>query len=448
MKKICLLFLFCCFLTGCNQEEPGEELVMPTAKQTEEGEAVASDIGEGKESYLLSSVTAGSGSNFLETDSRFYTVQMRKETSGGYLFEDLEEGLENSYSGNALEGTFGAGLYYSDREKMEWKMSCQKRENGLVCDHKNLYCNSILSFGNISIGMYENAIYFASFEDAQEGELVLFRCGLNGEEKEKLYALPFIEGGFTGGVFHNGYYFYYVYTVRPESGEIEKEVIYQCSLKDGTCSVILEENNEGDFYGYQLYPRGNQLYLVRKGEEENRIFQYDFLDGTLEMVLEHCPKGYFYPREESFCVSVRGEGVYEFDKNTKEQRQIVSQQEGEEGIAYPDEDYYYSGLGVMESAREQDRLVIYDHDGETVCELPFPQGTYEGLVPSDEATVFYYEGKYWEGQTVTGPISLYYFASTEDKVFFTEATTIGLPTWYLEKKDIGTEALEWKQIGG
>ena len=422
-KSILLALFFLLALTGCQKEEEGKEEF----------------ISKTREGYCLHTVDSGSSSLFWEGETRFYMAGVPLRLYGvdankpAMTVEEMED-----RGGGFIYNKTGSYLYYCEKEGMEgWKPLCEKPG----CRHQDWNCNSYLGPWSVSVGFYDNHIYYMSFDYSGENEMGIYRMDLNGGEKEEVKKLPYHNGWKTGGLYHNGQYFYYQYELK-ENGIAEE--LYVCSLEEGGEPELILEEESDTLLAYRMYPLGDKVYIQRQGEDVWKLFCYEIGDGKLTTLSEDCPKGYFYPMEEEMMTISEEEGAVIWKYDGEEKREVYRPQE-ESGLYY-DGDYFYECLPLWRENELKDELRILNPDG-TECqtltyhvrdiyeEMEYSREDWEEGSKSgaDERLPTYYE-------------TLYYYGSTEDYVFFSFERPGYIPSYYLEKEKIGTDELEWKPL--
>ena len=193
----------------------------------------------------------GGASLLWETKESYYIIYADKGI--GSMDGDNSQ-IEKKFSDIGKKTTggkkTGGYLYATGKDTLDWKEVCTNSH----CSHTGFYCEARLAGGQVSVGIYDEHLYFTSFDYAGENEMGLYRMKMDGSDRELIDNLPYEKGWSTGGLYHDKYYLYYMYQRNLENDTAD-ERIYVYSLKEeGNPVLILEEKEASDLISYRMYP--------------------------------------------------------------------------------------------------------------------------------------------------------------------------------------------------
>ena len=336
------------------------------------------------ESYVLTSYDRG---NLVETQEGIYKVNGSE--SSGYV-------------------------YYAEKDSMEWLPLCSRAD----CTHTNEDCNACIGD---KLGIYQNKLYYIQ-RNVMTGPSI-WRMEMDGSNHEKVRDIPSESYITNEECFHKGFLIYYV-SGTDEKGQIWTEARAASLEGDDQQYDVIERTAEGENSYYLFFPYEDRVYFTRSivGENQENIVQGVWtLEGKETKILQENWKGItcLSGGEDCLYMTYSDDGVYRIDKETFEPARIM-ETPAPDGLTFTDGQYIYkAGIDALFGDLGVDELIIYDMEGQEVARLDFPEG-----------------------------VNPCYLAATSNGVlFYTQSMGwTGLPDYYIEKADIGTDKLEWKEM--
>lgn len=426
MAKKAAAFLLCMaalFFCGCEGK--------PTASTSVETGA-ATNAPRCYDFHYGTLLSIGSGNNILETEDAVY-----------YLFQDH--------------------IYYSDKTYKEFLPLCGKPD----CNHKNADCDALICTKS-GIWIYDGYLFYVDAvpeDDEHEvyvTEPALWRMRLDGSQHEKVMQLPIQDFGFTplrnswSYVFTNKYLYvacsaYQTDSVGPEASNGAARCSYVIQLDSFEVSIIPSDNAPApqSFVGLPLAGRGSLLYSVRSHEDDPEtglldlaVFDLDTLEGrsigTLAKNFYYLEGGFLLQDHafEYICFDAQNMrmSLYRMDLETGE-NELLSEGGVQEARWYNmDWKNQYLFCHCRSSALDRSEWGFYafDPDLSAVDTLPYTD------VPEEVTTI-----------RVFLQTDSYIFAAPEAQINPDQPEAVGIyaaftiPTWYIDKAEIGTGTLAW-----
>ena len=358
MKKciwcLTLILSFLLTLGGCRRGEKGAD----PSSETKEGQKE-----KNYEDFFSFSQTEG---GFLEAPKGYYVVD--QSTSGEYF------------------------LYYTDKDKIRWVKLCSRPD----CGHNSEDCNAYVGFSG-NIGFYDNHIYYTCMALGGNKELQedIWRMDLDGGNHEKVKALPLYENSNNfnyRGVFHAGYFLYFVST-KTEEGAVQE--LRALPLDKGKQDYIVMKEVPADVIG-SFYAKGNDVYMYMDYRTDKVLEHYKLEQGTWNTVEGNwAGLGSLAIGENSLMAAGRFCGGFHMDLSTHETKIDVELDSVDNEIIYTDGEYYYVGNlnEFLEKPDGERKISIFNKIGEPVAEgeLPKKADLYYYCATNDY--IFFYEGE-------------------------------------------------------
>jgi hypothetical protein len=426
MAKKAAAFLLCMaalFFCGCEGK--------PTASTSVETGA-ATNAPRCYDFHYGTLLSIGSGNNILETEDAVY-----------YLFQDH--------------------IYYSDKTYKEFLPLCGKPD----CNHKNADCDALICTKS-GIWIYDGYLFYVDAvpeDDEHEvyvTEPALWRMRLDGSQHEKVMQLPIQDFGFTplrnswSYVFTNKYLYvacsaYQTDSVGPEASNGAARCSYVIQLDSFEVSIIPSDNAPApqSFVGLPLAGRGSLLYSVRSHEDDPEtglldlaVFDLDTLEGrsigTLAKNFYYLEGGFLLQDHafEYICFDAQNMrmSLYRMDLETGENELL--REGGPSEVKWNTMDWANRYLFAHRRSNLLDRsewgFYVFDSDLNEVDVLSYADA------PEEIAKI-----------RVFLQTDSYIFAAPEASMDPEHPEVVGIyaaftiPTWYIDKAEIGTGTLAW-----
>ena len=352
-------------------------------------------------------------------------------------------------------------LYFSDREYHDFMPLCPRPD----CMHNDDDCDARLDTKN-GIWLYGNYIWYVTNErgildDANKDPLWLCRTRIDGTKHERV--LCFYEGDYDFTVQVNSWiYFYsnrYLYAshsararLEPGAQEARAEIeLYIIDLETlemrtaksnelGFSSVVwgdgdlvygigTEDVEDPDYDGEQTLATGYRKTLLVHDLKNDELKRIGFLDGRgfLDMYSGCCG---LYGSEFRYLRWDRDadtNNLWAMDIETGECRLVLSKPVSEfRALVY---DWTNNVYFASSKRPGEEGFYAYSLDGTELVSIP-----YDGM-PRD----------FLEGQVMFQTDSYIFLCPKPEADSDGFSVTYTIPTWYLDKRELGTEGFGWKR---
>lgn len=423
MRKGAVILILLLLLCACDKNH--------SAEAAHESEETAPD-GTCYDFHYGTLLSVGGGSNILETEDAVY-----------YLFQDH--------------------VYYSDKTYKEFLPLCGKPN----CDHRNEDCDAYLCTKS-GIWIYDGYLYYVdAVPESDDHEVfvtepALWRMRLDGTRHEKLLQLPVRDFGFTP--FRNSWsylfttkYLYVSYAayqtemINPEASDGAGRCAYVICLDSLRVSELpsADAPDTQGFVGLPLAGRGSTLYSVcshKGGADDGRlelsVFDFETLKGRRIGTLAenfYYLEGGFLLLDHAFeylcfdAVNMRM-SLYRMDLETGENELL--REGGPSEVKWNTMDWANRYLFAHRRSNLLDRsewgFYVFDSDLNEVDVLSYADA------PEEIAKI-----------RVFLQTDSYIFAAPEASMDPEHPEVVGIyaaftiPTWYIDKAEIGTGTLAW-----
>ena len=168
MKKLLLIMtLSFCGLFGCSKKETDKK--------------ISSERPNNGLTYQMANIASGGASLLWETKESYYIIYADK---GIGSMDGDDSQIEKKFSDIGKKTTggkkTGGYLYATGKDTLDWKEVCTNSH----CSHTGFYCEARLAGGQVSVGIYDEHLYFTSFDYAGENEMGLYRMKMDGSDRE------------------------------------------------------------------------------------------------------------------------------------------------------------------------------------------------------------------------------------------------------------------------
>ena len=339
------------------------------------------------------------------------------ETTVYFTCEKYDEAKHTNY----------AIVYFSDKEHKDWMPLCSRPD----CMHNNKDCSAVLE-GCASLKMwpYGDHIYYMLNASENEARVpVLWRMKLDGSDHEKLFEMEFPEGIAPYAVtwywfFQHNYVLISLYVNEYDDPETYYRFKYVIDLSAKELEQkpfdLRDEKGEISDMPIPVYGNGELLYCV--DDDGREVLLMDIAAQTLTKLCD-------LPFTGCYMCGYEDGLLYFFDDDSGKIA-AVDDATGELSIVFEDEPMtrrwkFESGgyvFGAYPKSDERRGTEISDLTGKLIREIPYE--TYNrdiDIVRIMDGYVFGIDRR--NGRSII------------------EYT----PDWYLDLRDIGTDALQWRR---
>lgn len=289
------------------------------------------------------------------------------------------------------------------------------------CSHQNSACSAFL--GTTAIYASNEHLYYMA--DSSEGQLKLYQMSLLGTERQVMNNLAVLEDCSNVATSYQIAGEHFVLKATVSTTESAETTIYSASLeKNAPLSPIFTDLDQDLTVLSLMHTTDKWVFAIAQDTNLScHIVGYEFAACKSYDLFQIDPSrtGNVNIRPDgAFVWSVMNEGIYQM-RLGETPSLLCTVQDWEQGVAVADDQYFY--LSNMAAARgadtipaEQTGVSIYSLTGEPVDFLP--------------------------AEDIAGALS--YAFSTEQYVYFYDFYTgNGTPVCYLDKSELGTDALHW-----
>lgn len=293
------------------------------------------------------------------------------------------------------------------------------------CTHRSSDCSAYLGAPSI-YAVNDHLYYMANSADGQEQ---LFQMSLTGTERQAVNDIAVLKDCLTFSISYLVAGEHFVLRATVPTAESSDTTVYSASLERNAPLTPIFTDLEQDLIVADLMNATDEWVFAIAEDSDGSCYMvgYEFAAGKSHKLFQLDPmytsKVSVLP-DGTFVWSVLNEGIYQM-RPGETPTLLCTLQDWAQGVAIPDGQYFY--LSNMAAAQisntipaEQTGVFIYSLAGEPV-----------GFLPAKD---------------IAGALS--YAFSTEQYVYFYDFNAMNaVPVCYLDKSEIGTDALCWHTIG-